>query len=104
MVTEGRVKHSYLIWITILSLVLFAITTEAQSPVEFVLEWGSAGTGPGQFGGAHGIAVDADGNVYVADTGNDRIQKFTSEGVFLFEWGSAGDGPGECEGSSAFSC
>ena len=47
-------------------------------PPEFVLEWGSNGAGNGQFGGAHGIEVDANGNVYVADTGNNRIQKFTS--------------------------
>ena len=49
---------------------------------EFVLEWGSSGTGDGQFGGAHGIEVDAD-CVCVADTGNNRIQKFTSDSVFL---------------------
>ena len=68
--------------------------TKADPP-EFVREWGSSGTGDGQFGGAHGIEVDADGNVYVADTGNNRIQKFTSDGVFLMKWGSSGNSPGQ---------
>jgi DNA-binding beta-propeller fold protein YncE len=41
------------------------------------------------------VAIDADGNVYVADTGNDRIQKFSSDGTFIAAWGSSGTGPGQ---------
>jgi DNA-binding beta-propeller fold protein YncE len=37
-----------------------------------------------------GITVDTDGNVYVADTNNNRIQKFDSDGNFLAKWGSLG--------------
>ncbi len=36
------------------------------------------------------IAVDDEGNVYVADTGNSRIQKFTNNGEFLSSWGTKG--------------
>lgn len=43
----------------------------------FVAQWGSRGTGPGQFVDPSGIAVDAEGSVYVVDTGNARIQKFS---------------------------
>lgn len=48
--------------------------------------WGSYGTGQGQFDHPTGIAVDAAGDVYVADSGNKRVQKFDSDGRFLREW------------------
>jgi DNA-binding beta-propeller fold protein YncE len=38
-------------------------------------------TAPGQFNFPDGIAVDAQGNLYVADTGNDRIQKLSARAV-----------------------
>jgi len=37
---------------------------------------GQWGTGEGQFNGPQGLAIDSSANVYVADTGNNRIQKF----------------------------
>ena len=37
-----------------------------------------------------GIAVDHVGNVYVADTGNNRIQVFSSNGTFISKWGEYG--------------
>ena len=44
-----------------------------------------------------GVATDADGNVYVADCDNHRIQKFDSDGTFVAKWGSAGTGDGQFE-------
>src|SRR5215469_7590424 len=49
----------------------------------WVKSWGEPGSGPGQFKVPHSIAVDAQGNVYVADRGNGRIQVFDGEGKFL---------------------
>ena len=46
------------------------------------------GTWDGQFQSPTGVAVDVVGNVYVADTDNHRIQKFTADGTFLTKWGS----------------
>ena len=57
------------------------------SDYQFVTNWGSQGSGDGQFDKPVSIAVDLSGNVYVADTGNSRIQKFNSNGTFITKWG-----------------
>src|SRR5579863_7708282 len=49
----------------------------------WLMSWGEPGTGPGQFNTPHSIAVDARGEVYVADRGNRRIQVFDGNGKFL---------------------
>jgi DNA-binding beta-propeller fold protein YncE len=71
---------------------------------EFISDWGHTGDGLGQFdfgssenytkppGG--GIAVAGD-YVYVADSGNDRIERFTLQGTEPMQWGTKGSGPGE---------
>ena len=53
---------------------------------EYIMEWGSAGTGPGQFDLVHGLAIDRDHRVYVADRNNNRIQIFTENGEYIEEW------------------
>lgn len=61
-------------------------------------EWGtfadgvSTPIGPGTFNEPWGIAVGPDGSVYVSDTWNHRIQKFTSSGRFVKTWGVFGQG------------
>ena len=49
---------------------------------------GISGSGDGQFNIPQGIALDSSGNIYVADPGNSRIQKFDSSGVFQLKFGS----------------
>ena len=61
----------------------------------FLTAWGSAGTGNGQFSVPQGVATHASGDVFVADSGNNRIQKFDNNGVFVTAWGSAGSGNGQ---------
>ncbi len=51
-----------------------------------IQSWGEPGAGPGQFHVVHGIAVDAQGVVYVADRENGRIQLFSDKGNYLGEW------------------
>src|SRR5689334_2630958 len=55
-----------------------------------VREWGSAGTGPGQFNLPHSIQIDENGIIYVADRENGRIQKFDLTGKYLGEWNQYG--------------
>jgi len=51
-------------------------------------------TTPGDFSRPTGLAVDADGNLYVCDTFNNRIEVFDADGKFIREYGKNGDGPG----------
>jgi len=53
---------------------------------KFLFQWGSKGAGPGQFDLPHAIATDANGNVYVADRSNARVQVFDAKGEFVSEW------------------
>jgi DNA-binding beta-propeller fold protein YncE len=55
----------------------------------FVLQWGSFGTGSGQFHFPTAVGVDGEGNLYVHDKDNYRVQKFTSmtTGVQQLQWG-----------------
>lgn len=62
-----------------------------------VLQFGSnAGSGPSQFRGATDLAIDnRNGDVYVVDSQNNRVQRFDRDGRFISEFGSAGRGNGQ---------
>ena len=53
---------------------------------QHLFRWGAPGTDPGEFNIVHNIATDADGNVYVADRENHRVQIFDSSGNYLDQW------------------
>ena len=72
-------------------------TTAAAASADdywFLAKWGSSGSGDGEFHYPRGVAVDG-GNIYVADTFNHRIQKFTTDGTFVAKWGSQGTANGQ---------
>jgi len=56
----------------------------------FITSWGGKGAGPGQFQVAHGIDIDAQGQLWVADRENQRIQVFEPDGTFVREIGYKG--------------
>jgi tripartite motif-containing protein 71 len=56
---------------------------------KYLREWAAGFYGP------RGIGVDAQGRVYVVDTGNNRIVRFSPAGGKEVEWGKKGSGPGE---------
>ena len=57
---------------------------------KWVKNWGSTGTGDGQFRVVHGIQIDANNNVYVADRDNRRIQVFDTNGTFKTQFRNVG--------------
>ena len=57
---------------------------------KWIKNWGSTGTGEGQFRVVHGIQIDAANNVYVADRDNKRIQVFDTEGTFKTQFRNVG--------------
>ena len=54
-------------------------------------------TDPGTFSLPEGVAVDKDGNVYVTDTFNNRVEIFDADGEFISTFGKNGDGPADFE-------
>jgi len=77
-------------------ILCFLITTNiAVSGWVYEGQWGSYGTGDGQFNKPTGIAIASDGSAYVVDMSNNRIQYFTPTGTFIGKWGSQGSGDGQ---------
>ena len=64
-----------------------------RTELEAVQVWGNNGNGDGQFLAPRNLAIAPDGTIYVADSGNHRIQAFDPDGNFLLKWGSEGAGP-----------
>jgi sugar lactone lactonase YvrE len=61
---------------------------------------GGPGSAPGRFAAPRGLALDRSGAVYVADTGNDRIQKFSSSGNLMASFDLSSSGAGEIRAPS----
>lgn len=65
-------------------------TADSGASYSYSTKWGSSGSANGQFSSPTQIAVDASGNVYVSDAGNNRIQKFNSSGSYTTKWTGSG--------------
>ena len=76
-------------------LIITQVYASADTTFQYVTQWGSEGSGTGKFDLPGGVAVDSSGNVYVADTLNDRIQVFSSNGTFIAQFGSYGYANGQ---------
>jgi RHS repeat-associated protein len=64
-------------------------------------EFGATGSGEGQLSGPEGVAFDARGDIWVADTGNNRVEEFSMSGKYLARSGTKGTGEGQFAGPSA---
>ena len=67
---------------------------EAASELKSFSSFGGSGSGAGQLERPEGVATDSSGDVWVADTGHDRVQEFNSKGEFVREFGAEGSGSG----------
>ena len=94
--TRGRLPTQRAFWLLMIAMVApsmidcFGNSSDPIAEPEFVTSWGESGSAPGELHQPIGIAVALDATVFVADTGNDRIQ-------LLAVFGSQGSGPGEFE-------
>jgi sugar lactone lactonase YvrE len=78
-------------------------------PVTYSYQWqrcstqalGMDGSANGEFMQPGGVAVDSSGDLWVADTGNDRVEEFNGQGEYLRQFGSPGSGNGQLSEPSA---
>ena len=63
----------------------------------FVGEIGTQGGGDGEFRFPNGAALSGNGDGYIADRANHRVQRFNGEGEFVGKWGTGGEGNGELQ-------
>jgi DNA-binding beta-propeller fold protein YncE len=71
------------------------VVLDADEKLQFVLGEEPKSAKEGSFSQPHFVAVNGKGEIFVADTFNARIQKFSPRGKFLQAWGKIGLGPGE---------
>jgi sugar lactone lactonase YvrE len=67
----------------------------AESTLTYASKFGSVGSEAGKLKTPWGIAVDSSGNLWVADSANNRLEKFGPEGKYLATVGEAGSEPGK---------
>src|SRR5689334_3509014 len=85
------------LWIILVITVSTCLVPPKALAQVYLLQWGSRGSGNGQFDNPFGLATDASGNVYVCDVNNGRVQVFTNNGVYVRQWGSKGSAAGQFE-------
>jgi tripartite motif-containing protein 71 len=91
---QCRILVLFLISITLVSS-SYLLPLAYSQEFAYISTWSEFGTEETSLSSPEGIAVDpSSGNVYVADTSNNRIQTFSSNGTFVAEWGRYGTGNG----------
>jgi tripartite motif-containing protein 71 len=85
-----------LLAVVVLYLALVPGPIQAQGPLpdkfQYSIEYQSP---PGHFRAAQDVAIAPNGDIYILDRADKRVQRFTADGVFLSAWGSHGSGEGQ---------
>src|SRR5262245_55737573 len=93
---SGRGSYRAFAGVLATALLLASAFVHAATGPTYVMTIGStSGNANGQFNAPYDVAAAPSGNIWVADTGNDRIQEFTSSGTWLRTVGSRGGGNGQ---------
>lgn len=91
-------KHRHLFHIIptlIIAAVFIFNYTHTFAAYYYASQFGTEGSGNGQFSYPRHMAQDASGNLYITDNGNSRVQKFDSNGNYVLQFGVYGTGDGE---------
>ncbi len=67
----------------------------AETTLSYAKKFGEAGTEAGKLKSPWGTAVNAEGALFVADSANNRIEKFSAEGAYVSSFGTSGSGSGQ---------
>jgi YD repeat-containing protein len=92
------------IWVTDVGnnrLQKWTIPGQPQFYSSYLSAFGAYGSGSGQLKSPADVAVDAQGDLWVVDKGNNRVQHFNPQGQFVSQFGSTGSGDGQFNAPSA---
>ncbi len=83
MIYTHRLSSMIILIVSMSFLLFFMFPSQKHDAyaLSFVKSFGSQGSGNGQFSGPLGIAIDSSGNIYVADSKNNRLEKFLNSSV-----------------------
>ncbi len=96
-----RMINSYTFLILTIGMIVTISAWAEETPFIPAMTFGNRGSGVGQFFAPGDIALDKEGNIYVLDTGNNRVQKFDPGGNFLMWFGGAGKEEGKFNNPSS---
>ena len=90
---HSTVINKMMLFLILLFFLMMSVSITHAETYSFLNTWGSVGGTSGKFISPYAVDVDSSGNVYVADTSNNRIQKFDGSGNYITEWSSSFSSP-----------
>jgi streptogramin lyase len=67
----------------------------ADKTFSYATKFGETGTEAGKLKNPWGVAVNSEGKLWVVDSANNRVEKFSAEGTYISKFGETGTGPGQ---------